>query len=188
MVPEQRRDNANAARKASAAHVQVAHQQYLKALGGVPQQDKQMADSRVVAAQARLRRAQAMLAETKIVAPITGEVDERFANPGEVVFPGVPVFTMVNLDNLWVTVNIREDQFQGVAMERIIKGRIPALGLESVAFRIEYISPQGEFATWRSTRQSSGYDVKSFEIHAVPVAAIDGLRPGMSVLFDWPQQ
>ena len=48
-------------------------------------------------------------------------------------------------------------------------------------------APAGEFATWRATRQSSGFDVKSFEVRALPSRPIDGLRPGMTVLFDWPQ-
>ncbi len=41
-------------------------------------------------------------------------------------------------------------------------------------------------STWRSTRQSSGYDVKSFEVRVRPLQRIDGFRPGMSVLFAWP--
>ncbi|MNN93498.1 hypothetical protein D3C81_2119600 [compost metagenome] len=67
-----------------------------------------------------------------------------------------------------------------------MRGDIPALNRKGVAFRVNFISPQGDFATWRATRQSRGYDVRSFEVHAKPVAPVEGLRPGMSVLFDWP--
>ena len=49
---------------------------------------------------------------------------------------------------------------------------------------VYYISPKGEYATWRATRQSSGYDIKTFEVRARPVQKVDGLRPGMSVLVD----
>ena len=38
------------------------------------------------------------------------------------------------------------------------------------------------FATWRSTKQTGTYDMKTFEIHALPVEPMEGLRPGMSVL------
>ena len=62
------------------------------------------------------------------------------------------------------------------------------MGLKNVAFRVTAISPQGEFATWRSTRQSGGYDVRSFEAKAKPVRPIPALRPGMSVLFDWSRR
>lgn len=188
VIPAQRRDNAEAARTASAAAAEAAHQQYLKALAGARQEDKRLAASKVASAQALLHAARAMEQETRLIAPVSGQVDKRFANPGEIVFPGVPVFTLVDLNDLWVSVNVREDEFQGVAMGRIIKGAVPALGLDGVPFRIDYISPQGEFATWRSTRQSRGYDVKSFEVRARPVQPVAGLRPGMSVLFPWPPE
>jgi len=36
-------------------------------------------------------------------------------------------------------------------------------------------------------RQSSGFDIKSFEVRVTPIVPLRGLRPGMTVLFDWPQ-
>lgn len=101
--------------------------------------------------------------------------------------PGIPVFTLIDPHDLWVSFNVREDQYAGIALGRELHGHIPALDLDDVVFRIDYISAQGDFATWRSTRQSSGYDVKSFEVRARPLEQPHGLRPGMSVLFDWPQ-
>ena len=59
---------------------------------------------------------------------------------------------------------------------------IPALDVKNKAFKINYISPLGSFATWRSTKQTGTYDMKTFEIHALPVEPMEGLRPGMSVL------
>lgn len=188
VIPAQRRDNADAARTSSAEAAEAAHQQYLKALAGARAEDKRMAASKVASAEAMVQGAQAMYDETRLVAPVSGEVDKRFANAGEIVFSGVPVFTLIDLHDLWVSVNVREDEFQGVGMGKVIKGSIPALGLHDVPFKISYISPQGDFATWRSTRQSSGYDVKSFEVRARPMEAVKGLRPGMSVLFPWPQK
>ncbi len=47
---------------------------------------------------------------------------------------------------------------------------------------VYYMSPKGEYATWRATRQSSGYDIKTFEVRARPKESVEGLRPGMSVL------
>jgi HlyD family secretion protein len=39
----------------------------------------------------------------------------------------------------------------------------------------------------KATRQNAGFDARSFEIKLEPAERIEGLRPGMSVLFDWPQ-
>jgi HlyD family secretion protein len=66
----------------------------------------------------------------------------------------------------------------------VISGTVPALGDKRVDFRVYFVNPAGDYATWRATRQSSGYDIKSFEVRARPVAATPDLRPGMSVLFD----
>ena len=93
----------------------------------------------------------------------------------------------MDLNDLWVTINIREDQFNSLKNGQVITGSIPALNRKAVPFKVDYISPQGDFATWRATRQSRGYDVRSFEVRARPTAKVAGLRPGMSVLFDWPQ-
>lgn len=68
----------------------------------------------------------------------------------------------------------------------MIEGAIPALKYKNVKFRVFFINPKGNFATWRATRQSSGYDVRTFEVRLHPMNKIEGMRPGMSVIFDWP--
>lgn len=188
VISEQRRDDAMAAQQASEQAAHAARLQYLKALEGTRAEDRKVAASQVAGAQARVRGARAVSAEMLLLAPAGGEVDKIFAHPGEIVLPGVPLATLVDLGKLWVSFNVREDQYRGIAMGRQLRGAVPALGLDGVAFRISHIGAQGDFATWRATRQSSGYDVKSFEVRAVPLQPIDGLRPGMSVLFPWPQE
>lgn len=117
-----------------------------------------------------------------VLAPTTGEISTREANEGELVVAGYPMFTLIDASDLWVMFNVREDQFSGLRMGQVIAGEIPALGV-TAAFRVTYIGAEGDFATWRSVRQSSGYDVRSFEIRARPIKPVAGLRPGMSVLF-----
>ena len=109
------------------------------------------------------------------------------AQSGELVPQGFPVFVLTDIDHPWVTLTLREDQFSAIRRGRVLTGRIPALGDRCAQFRVFYIAPAGDFATWRATRQSSGFDVKSFDVRLSPVSRVDGLRPGMTVLFDWPQ-
>ncbi|MET4682122.1 HlyD family secretion protein [Brevundimonas faecalis] len=186
VISAQRRDEAVAARAATAAQAEAARQQYLKAVAGTRAEEKAMADAQVLAARAGVDATTALQAETRLIAPAAGEIAHRFSNPGELVLIGVPVFTVTDLHEIWVSFTLREDQFNGLKIGRTVRGDIPALNLKNIAFRVSFISPQGDFATWRATRQSSGYDVRSFEVHATPVRPVEGLRPGMSVLFDWP--
>jgi HlyD family secretion protein len=188
VIAAQRRDEAVAARAASAQQAAAAREQYRKALAGTRAEDKRVARSQVAAAEAGLQESRSLVDETRLIAPVSGEIDKRFANPGELFATGVPLFTIIDLADLWVAVNVREDEFHGLRMGQVLHGSVPALRLKNVAFRVDYISPQGDFATWRSTRQSRGYDVRSFEVRARPVRPVSGLRPGMSVLFPWPQK
>jgi len=54
--------------------------------------------------------------------------------------------------------------------------------MRDVEFEIHYIAPMADFATWRSSRDLGGFDLRTFEVRARPVGAIPDLRPGMSVL------
>jgi HlyD family secretion protein len=82
---------------------------------------------------------------------------------------------------------VREDLLSNIRMDSQIKATIPALGNKEVTLKVNYISALADFATWTSTKTSGGFDAKSFEIHAVPVTPVEGLRPGMSVLVNWKQ-
>ena len=41
------------------------------------------------------------------------------------------------------------------------------------------------YATFKATKNNGGFDVKSFEVRAVPVTPVEGLRPGMSVMVQY---
>ena len=65
-----------------------------------------------------------------------------------------------------------------------LAARVPALGRD-VELRVTTLAPLADFATWRATSASGGFDLKTFEVRARPAGAVDGLRPGMSVIVDW---
>jgi HlyD family secretion protein len=186
VIAAQRRDEAVAAQVASARNAEAARQQYLKSLAGARPQNKAVAAAQVDIARAALRTATALGGETRLVSPIAGEVSRKLVQPGEVVSPIVPAYQVIDVDHPWVSMTVREDHYQGIALGKVLRGSVPALG-SAAAFRIYSIAPRADFATWRATRQSSGYDVRSFEVRLRPVQRIATLRPGMSVVFDWPQ-
>ncbi|MGY2736249.1 HlyD family secretion protein [Sphingomonas sp. UYP23] len=186
VIAAQRRDEAVAARESSARQAEAARQQYLKTLAGARPQNKAVAAAQVDIARAALNTATALGGETRLVSPIAGEVSRKLVQPGEVVSPIVPAYQVIDVAHPWVSMTVREDQYRGIAMGKMLSGKVPALGT-TATFRIYRIAPRADFATWRATRQSSGYDVRSFEVRLRPVGTLANLRPGMSVLFDWPQ-
>ncbi|WP_222564894.1 HlyD family secretion protein [Novilysobacter antarcticus] len=186
VMTRQKRDEALAQQRSSNELEAAARAQYDMALAGARGEDKAAAQAQVRQAEGAVAEVSAAKAEIEGRAPITGEVGKRLVDVGELVPAGYPVFALVDIDRMWVSLNLREDQFGGIRVGTRLRGDIPALEIEDVAFEVYFISPAGDFATWRSTRQSSGYDVKSFEVRVRPVQKVDGFRPGMSVLFAWP--
>ena len=69
-----------------------------------------VAEARAEAAAARAARdeAQAAMAQTRIVAPLSGTVVTRAAEPGELVFPGTPLVVLVDLNRPYLRVYLPE--------------------------------------------------------------------------------
>lgn len=187
VMTRQKRDEAQAQARSSEELARAARAQYDLALAGARTQDKQAALAQVRQAEGAKAEVDAARQETLGRAPQAGEVGKRMSDIGELVPAGYPVFTLVDIDRMWVAMHLREDQLHGLKPGAVVEGSIPALGGRQAAFEVYFINPAGDYATWRSTRQSSGYDVRSFEVRVRPRQPIEGFRPGMSVLFAWPQ-
>ncbi len=185
VVPAQRRDEAEANWKASRAAADAARAGWDMAQAGARSEDKAAARAVVRQAQGAVSEVEAWLGETTLRAPRDGEVSARNLEPGELAAPGYPVVSLVDLRDAWVVFNLREDRLAGLRVGQRLTARVPALGRE-VELAVSAIAPLADFATWRSTSASGGFDLKTFEVRARPVQPVDGLRPGMSALVDWP--
>lgn len=187
VVPAQKRDEAEANWKASRDAANAAKAQYDMAVAGARTEDREAAAALVEQAAGAVSEVEAFLEETRLVAPIEGEVVECIVDPGELVSPGYPIVTLVDLNDIWVTYNVREDRLAHVRMGDRLIARIPALGNQEIECQVTYISALGDFATWRATQASGDFDLKTFEVRARPVQPVPGLRPGMSAITVWPK-
>jgi len=183
VVSTQRYDEADALYKVAIAAERAAHQQYLLVKEGAQKQDKESARSLVDAAQGTVNEVQSVLQDAWLTAPMSGEIATIYVQCGELVGTGTPIMNLVVLQDCHVVLNVREDYLSYFEMGKDFVGKVPAIGNQEVVFRVNYISPLGSFATWKST-DSSSYDMRTFEIHALPMESVDGLRPGMSVLVE----
>jgi membrane fusion protein (multidrug efflux system) len=73
------------------------------------------AQAAVERAKAALQQAELNLAYTHITAPITGQVTQKSVDLGQYVSPGQLLFTIVPLDQVYVTANFKETQLANVA-------------------------------------------------------------------------
>ncbi|WP_423130303.1 HlyD family secretion protein [Gaoshiqia sp. Z1-71] len=187
VAPEQKKDEAETQMKASRETANAARLVWEKAQKGARYEDKAAAQELVNQAEGAITELESYLKETQISAPASGEISNIISEEGELVGTGFPVITILDLQDNWATLFVREDLLADIRMGSEFKADIPALGKKEVVFKVNYISPMADFATWTSTKTSGGFDLKSFEIHAVPLEKQEGLRPGMSVLVNWKQ-
>ena len=182
VVPAQQRDEVETKMKAARETANAAKAQWQKAEKGAREEDKATAVAMVQRADAAIKQVQAYLDETTIYSGAGGEVSGINVEAGELVNTGFPVVTLINLDDVWVTLFVREDLLNDFKMGSTFKAKIPGLDNREFDFQVTYVSAAGEFARWNVTKTSGEFDLKSFEIEARPVSKIEGLRPGMSVV------
>ncbi|HNV01734.1 MAG TPA: efflux RND transporter periplasmic adaptor subunit [Vicinamibacterales bacterium] len=178
----QRRDEAETVWKSARSAEEAARALYDMAARGPRAEDKDAAAAMVGAADGAIAEVQAYLKETSVYAPAAGQVYRRNLEPGEMVSAGLPIATLVDLDDVWAVFHVREDKLAGLAPGSAIDVSIPALGNRRAAFRVSYLAPEADYATWRPTSAQGGFDVKTFEVRARPVERVEGLRPGMSAV------
>ena len=152
---------------------------------GASAEERALSEAQVKQAEAGLAQRQADIAELTVRAPVAGQVTTRVAETGANYGAGAPLMSLVDLDNLWFTFNLREDLLDGLKVGDTFEVAVPALSKEAVPVRVTMINVQGQYATWRATRATGGFDLRTFEVRAVPTEAIEGLRPGMSVVAAW---
>ena len=182
IVSQQRKDEAEAIYKSALAAERAAYYQYQIALEGAQEQDKATAKAMAVAAQNNSEVVKALLNDARLTSPISGEVATISLNEGELTSIGTNIMTVLDIDNPYLVLNVREDLLSNFKMGGTILCNIPAIDLKDIPFIVNYISPLGSFATWKATKETGGYDLRTFEIQAVPMTKVYDLRPGMSVL------
>ena len=182
VVSAQKRDEVEAQYKAAAATVRAAKSQYDMALAGARVEDKAAAEAQVARVDAILKEVAAAEAERYLLSPCDGEVSEKFPKVGELVGQGSPVMSIVDLTDVWFTFAVREDMLGKFSMGSTVTVKIPALGDDKYPVVVTHLKAMGTYATWRSTQQNGGYDVRTFDVKCRPMADIPGLRPGMTAL------
>ena len=171
---------AQAKAQAEAAHTVPEQVRAMRAKAGA-------ATAEVQRAQAALEQAQLNLQYTRIVAPVTGILSKRNVEPGQVVQAGQPLFSIVDLENIWVTANFKETQLKNMRPGQKVDISVDAYGhtykgtVESIA------GASGARFSLLPPENATGNYVKVVQRIPVRIEFDKGqdpnhmLRPGMSV-------
>lgn len=184
VIPAQKRDEAEAQYKAAVATANAAKSQYDMAKNGAESEDKEAALALVDRAKGAVNEVKSYLKEITLTSSINGEVTEIYPKSGELVGAGAPIMSIVDLNDIWFTFNVREDLLGELKMNKTFKVKIPALSNQTVDVKVTYIKALASYATWKATKTSGQFDVKTFEVRARPINKVANLRPGMTALFE----
>lgn len=184
VVPAQRLDEATAERDAMRATTEAARAEYRLAEAGARREEREAAAAKVREAAGAVDEVSLYIDDATVYAPVAGEISTVAAEVGELVGVGYPVITLLDRNDLWVAFQIREELLPAVEIGSRLVGYLPALDRE-VVFRVSYIAPEANFATWSATRAEGGFDIRTFLVRARPEELQPTMRVGMSVLVDW---
>ena len=182
VVSEQKYDETKAQYDAAVATEKAAKSQYDMAVKGAQKEDKEMAAAKVEQAKGVVAEVDSYIHETFLLAYADGEVTDIFPHIGELVGTGAPIMNIAMMNDMWATFNIREDHLRKMPLGSRFTAEFPALGA-SVIMEVNYMKDRGDYAAWKATKQTGQYDLKTFEVRAVPVTEVSGLRPGMTVIY-----
>lgn len=183
VVSAQKHDEAKAQYEAMVATEKAAKSQYDMAKNGVRYEDRKAANAKVKQAEGAVSEVSSYINETVLTAMADGEVTEIFPELGELVGSGAPIMNVAMTGKVSLSFNVREDFLPGITVGVEKDAYIPAFD-KTIRVRITRIKNVGDFAVWKATKASDGYDLKMFEVRAVPVEGADlkDVRSGMTAI------
>jgi HlyD family secretion protein len=184
-APVARLDQATDSLHEAQRAVDQAKSAYEQAVNGYTKEEHEIAAASVKKAIADIAAVQSTIDQMVVYAPVASQVYQRNVEPGEYVSPGVPLVTLIDLNDLWIHFDLREDLVKTLKVGDRFGVRIPALGDRRLTVEVKLIATKGEYASWRATRATGDFDLRTFSIRAYPVEKVPELRPGMSAYLDW---
>lgn len=156
-----------------------AEQQLRLMQSGFRKEQVQAQKAQLAQAEAALRATDAALANMTIEAPFDGVVTVRNREPGEVVSMGSPVVTVMNPDDRWVRIYIREDRIAAVHLGQPATITSDTYPDKKYGGQVVFVASEAEFTP--KSVQTQAERVKL--VYAVKVQITDDpdydLKPGM---------
>jgi HlyD family secretion protein len=126
----------------------------------------------IAAAQAQLERARAALqvietqaGELEVKAPADAVVEVLQVRPGDLINPGSPVATLVEVDRLWVRVYVPEPEMGHAQPGQEVSVKVDSFPRESFGGRVEHVSSRGEFTPRNvQTREERAHQVFALRV------------------------
>ena len=124
--------------------VDQAKSAYNQAVNGYTREERAIAKANVEKANADIQSVQSIIDQLVVYAPVASQIYQRNVEPGEYVSPGVPLVTLIDLADVWIHFDLREDLVKGLKVGDRFDVRIPALDDRRVTVEVKLIATKGE--------------------------------------------
>lgn len=185
-ISSQQRDSSKTAYDIAKAQHSASLEQFSLSMEGFRKEDIQMARAQVQQAEATLKNAEIQLAETVIIAPIAGTVGLKSAEEGQIVVEGQPLFSMVNLSDVWIGANIEETYIGRIKVGQHVDFSIDAYPDKKFTGQVIEVGPAAgsQFALMPNENSSANF-TKVTQRLPIKIRADESeycLKPGMSAI------
>ncbi len=152
----------------------------------------QVAQSQVKSSEAQLAVIETQLSHTRVEATSPGIVARKWVMVGDVVQAGQPIFTIFDLDSVWVTANFEETKLGSINLgdrvdisvdaypDRSVAGKVAFIGA-AAASKFSLIPPNNASGNFTKVTQRVPVKITIDPDAPISKAAHMTLRPGMSV-------
>lgn len=127
------------------------------------------------------------LSDTVIKTPASGIVIFKSLEKGETISPGVTILTVVDMNNLYVRVDIEETLIGSVALNSEAIVRVEGIPDKVFKGQVSEIGRYAEFATQRDMTRGR-QDIKTFRVKIKVTDTGGVLKPGMTVEVEIPKK
>jgi multidrug resistance efflux pump len=148
--------------------------------------------SQLASSKARLKESEALLSQQKarlndtiITTPISGVVVFKALERGEFVSPGITIYTIVDMENLWVRIDIEESLIGMIKIGDNAVITTDAKPDKKIEGKVSEIGRYAEFATQRDVKHGT-QDIKTFHVKIHFTDEERFLKPGMTVNVEIP--
>src|ERR1700721_291311 len=145
-APQSRLDQVTDTLHESERAVDQAKSAYEQAVNGYTKEERAIARANVEKANADIQSVQSIIDQLVVYAPLASQIYQRNVEPGEYVSPGVPLITLIDLADVWIHFDLREDLLKTLKVGDRFNVRVPALDDRSITVEVKLISTKGEYA------------------------------------------
>ncbi len=144
---EQQIDAAKTQIDVASANMNIAQANFAKLVNGASIEQIRVTQASVKQAEAALSLVRLQLGNCVIVSPIDGVVAQVNGDPGEMIGPGTPILTIIDIDQVYVKANVTADVLRFLQVGDRVKIKVRAYPEDSQEGQIELISPMADLLT-----------------------------------------